>query len=236
MHQADDTICYSPAVGRADPGLAGREGSAATACMPVVATIASVERLFEPAVTALLWRRSHQPENACLQRAVAALGPLDYRSVVTVSPAGQVNPRLFAGALPALVARDIGLLVELVALLAGVRRVGVRLATLDRRMCPRFHFDRVGLRATCAYRGPGTEWLDPVDVDTSWLGRPLPAGLAQGDPVLRAGAVPHAAGTGDVLFMKGELGVEPGTLPAVHRSPHASAAHQRVVLTLDPLA
>lgn len=205
------------------------------AALVTVDTIQGVERILDPATSVLRWRRSHDPGIACLCRAVAALATLDYQSAVRVSPDGEVDPGLFAGRLPALVARDLALLVELVAVLADAREVGVRLLTLTRRMCPRFHVDRVGLRLTCAYQGPGTEWLDPADVDRRWLGRPLPGGLASGDPVARPGAIPHRAATGDVLFMKGELGVATGTPPAVHRSPDLPTGTQRVVLTLDPL-
>lgn len=201
----------------------------------VVDSLAGVEQILEPGVSVLLWRRSRGPGNACPWRAVRALGPLDYRSVVRVSPDGRAAPVLFAGQLPTLLARDIALLVEVAAVLADAREVGVRLVTLGRRMCPRFHVDRVGLRVTCAYHGPGTEWLEPADVDDRWLGRPLPGGLAGGDPVARPGATPWRASTGDVLFMKGELGVEPGTPPAVHRSPDLPPGARRIVLTLDPL-
>lgn len=200
-----------------------------------VDTIQGIERLLDPATSVLRWRRSHDPGTACLCRAVPALATLDYRSVVRVSPDGEVDPGLFGGRIPALVARDVALLVELVAVLADAREVGVRLVTLTRRMCPRFHVDRVGLRVTCAYQGPGTEWLDAADVDRRWLGRPLPGGFAGGDPAARPGARPHGAATGDVLFMKGELGVTAGVLPAVHRSPDLPAGTPRVVLTLDPL-
>jgi hypothetical protein len=209
----------------------GRRNAPAVA----VDTIGGVERLLDPGVSVLLWRRQRGAHNPCPWPMVLAPGGLDYRTVVRVSPDAEVDPGLFAGRMPALLARDVALLVELVAVLADAREVGVRLVTLTRRMCPRFHVDRVGLRVTCAYQGPGTEWLDPADVDHRWLGRPLPGGLASGDPVARPGATPHRAATGDVLFMKGELGVDAGVLPAVHRSPDLPPGTQRIVLTLDPL-
>jgi hypothetical protein len=210
--------------------------NAGTARTPVVTAVAGVERLLAPEVAALLWQRTGglQP---CLQRAARAVGHVALRTVVGVDAEGRIGPRPFLAGLPTVLARDIAFLVELGAVLAGARAVGVRLASLDRRMCPRFHVDRVTLRATCAYLGDGTEWLEAGDVDPRWLGRPLPGGLAAGDPVARPGATVRRAATGDVLFMKGELGVAPGLLPTVHRSPAGPAgAVQRLVLTLDPLA
>jgi hypothetical protein len=198
----------------------------------VVTELAALERLLAPDVQALLWRRTGGAQ-PCLQRAAATVPHVALRTVVAVDDEGRIGPRPFLAGLPAVLVRDIAFLVELVAVLAGAREVGVRLASLDHRMCPRFHVDRVTLRATCAYHGDGTEWLEPGDVDPRWLGRPLPGGLAVGDPVARPGAAVCRAGTGDVLFMKGELGVAPGVLPAVHRSPGGG---QRLVLTLDPLA
>ncbi len=210
--------------------------NAGAARAPVVTAVAGVEQLLAPDVVALLWQRAGGTQ-PCLRRAAAAAGHVALRTVVAVNASGHIGPRPFLPGLPTVLARDIAFLVELVAVLADAREVGVRLASLDRRMCPRFHVDRVTLRATCAYLGAGTEWLDPGDSDPAWLGRPLPGGLAAGDPVARAGARVRRAGTGDVLFMKGELGVAPGRLAAVHRSPDdGQEGGQRLVLTLDPLA
>jgi len=55
--------------------------------------------------------------------------------------------------------------------LPGCSMAGLRLEVLHNAMCPRFHVDRTGIRMTCTYLGPGTEWIDDVQVDRTRLGR-----------------------------------------------------------------
>ncbi len=67
--------------------------------------------------------------------------------------------------------KDIAELVEMFCLLFETKRVGLRMATLDRAMCPRFHVDKVVCRLVCTYHGVATEWLTQDKVDRSKLGR-----------------------------------------------------------------
>lgn len=60
---------------------------------------------------------------------------------------------------------DISALIELYGLLVDTNRVGVRLLSLNKAMCPGFHVDRVSIRLICTYDGPGTEWLENVHAD-----------------------------------------------------------------------
>jgi hypothetical protein len=57
---------------------------------------------------------------------------------------------------------------EAVALLTDLldcSNVGVRVATLDGPMCPKFHTDMVPCRLLITLEGPGTEWIAHDEVD-----------------------------------------------------------------------
>jgi hypothetical protein len=204
---------------------------------------AELGALFEPAVNVALLLR--EPSEA-LQRAVDGLGAsiASSLSMVLDRPAtgATVPPTLksLRSAAPAgldvsAMERDLWDVAELLADLSGASAVGVRLARLDRAMCPRFHVDRVTLRCVVTYLGPGTEWLDHEDVNRSVLGH-----HAQGRPdeetgLIRAGVRPHSAPVGAAIFLKGEAWPGNGGRGAVHRSPQVHGSSARLVATLDPL-
>jgi len=116
------------------------------------------------------------------------------------------------------------------------RMCSARLEVVTRDACRRFHHDFVSLRLLCTYAGPGTEWLEASNVNTSALG------MLGGDPeqanhrivrdpkcVLRAEAM-------DVLWLKGASYPGHSGIGAVHRSPSAgSLGTPRLVLKLDAL-
>jgi hypothetical protein len=86
--------------------------------------------------------------------------------------------------------RDVVGLLRLFCDLFEAEAVGLRLRTLDRPMCPRFHTDFVPARLICTYGGPGTEWLPEFAVDRKRLGKGA-GGLADEESGLirSAGAV-----------------------------------------------
>jgi Protein of unknown function (DUF1826) len=106
---------------------------------------------------------------------------------------------------------DLELLVELYADLIGARGIGMRLVATGTPTCPRFHFDRVGLRLICTYAGPGTEILCGRDQTSERIGRFA------------------------IAFLKGDDW--PGNLgrAIVHRSPPLAPGERRVFVTLDAL-
>jgi hypothetical protein len=101
----------------------------------------------------------------------------------------------------------------------GIREVCVKMQTMQGAACPRFHVDRVVVRALCTYHGPGTEYVPPED--TVVLGNRV-IRVAE-DKVQRCNA-------GDILFLKGleDSWCRP---PAVHRSPLSS--EPRLLLIAD---
>ena len=93
------------------------------------------------------------------------------------------------------------------------------------RQCPRFHQDAVSVRLITTYAGPGTEWLFAHE-----CGDDLDARLSQTKSQVRT------LFPGDVAIMKGSApGWEawPDFPVLLHRSPTASPAAPRQVLTLD---
>ncbi len=123
---------------------------------------------------------------------------------------------------------DLHFLTRLYADLLGAEELGVRLYTLTRDMCPRFHVDRVGVRLLCTYAGPATEWLENVHVVRSALG-------ATGE-VPRPGAPVRSLERFDVALLKGEAWPGNAGNGAVHRSPAiAKDGGRRLLLSIDAL-
>lgn len=114
--------------------------------------------------------------------------------------------------------------------------VGLRLRTLDKPMCPRFHTDRVLVRMVCTYGGPGTEWLPEDAMNRDMLGH-----AAFGKPDEESGLILDPAAiksmpTFAIGLLKGELWEGNAGRGAVHRSPKLSPAQpRRLLLTLDCL-
>ncbi len=216
-----------PAVPLALPGLRAANAVLATHELELGA-------LYERGINVALLRRALSPG---LQDEVRrALRTPGFRVWVTVSAGGQAAEGL-QGVLQGfpLLAEDVERCVELLSDLTGCEQVGVRIARLQEAMCPRFHVDRVTLRAVCTYEGRGTEFAADDGVDRRRLGHSA-GGVADEDSgLLRCADAVHVAPAGDLLFLKGEAW--PGNVGcgAVHRSPGADAASPRLVMTLDPL-
>lgn len=129
---------------------------------------------------------------------------------------------------------DVAALTALYCDLFELKRVGLRLNTLDHAMCPKFHVDSVTCRLVCTYGGIGTEWLEDAYADRRKLGSGS-GGLSDelSGLILDTNAVhkmlPYAIG-----LLKGGLweGNEPHG--AIHRSPKlALNSPRRLLLTLD---
>lgn len=128
---------------------------------------------------------------------------------------------------------DITALVDMFGDLFDLDCVGLRLATLDHAMCPRFHVDKVPCRLITTYHGAATEWLPHHLVDRTKLGsgnNGLPdelSGIYQ-----RADDI-QQLNSGDVALIKGELWEGNEGAGLVHRSPWPKPGERRFLLTLD---
>ncbi len=129
--------------------------------------------------------------------------------------------------------KDVAELVDMFCYLLGIKRAGLRLAVLDKAMCPKFHVDRVPCRLITTYKGTGTEWLKHESVNRSKLGRG-----SHGKPDHESGLYQSPTdieklGCGDVALMKGELWENNEGAGLVHRSPAVDDGIPRLLLSLD---
>ena len=120
---------------------------------------------------------------------------------------------------------DVAWLISAFACLLGARRIGVRVRTLDKAMCPRFHVDHVPVRLITTYAGVGSQWLEEGMIDRQLLGNP------QAEP----GQYQQMLG-GEVALLKGEKWQGNEGAGLIHRSPALAAGERRLILTLDWLA
>lgn len=130
--------------------------------------------------------------------------------------------------------KDVAALTALYCDLFELKRVGLRLNTLDHAMCPKFHVDSVTCRLVCTYGGVGTEWLEDAYADRRKLGSGS-GGLSDelSGLILDNNAIhkmpPYAVG-----LLKGRLWEGNEQHGAIHRSPTLTPnSPRRLLLTLD---
>ncbi len=180
-------------------------------------------RIYEPDCQLAIWRR---PLPATLIEYVDRLVQQNHRiSVRELLPPDAVPTALYSR-LPDLPGRDdlvadVQKLAEMFACLFDLRRVGLRLASLQTAMCPRFHVDRLPCRLVTTYAGPGTHWLNREQ--RSQL---LDQGGREPDQW-------QQLTEGEVALLKGD-GWEGNDGQGIwHRSPPVPAGYDRLFLSLD---
>lgn len=113
-------------------------------------------------------------------------------------------------------------LVDMFSCLFDLPRVGMRIRTLEKAMCPKFHVDRVPCRMVTTFAGSGTQWLPHETVNREDFS------LDQAEKLLRN------LNSGDVGLLKGELWEGNENRGLVHRSPAVPPNEpKRLLLTLD---
>jgi hypothetical protein len=126
---------------------------------------------------------------------------------------------------------DVDALVDAYALLVGAEEVGVRIATLMRPMCPRFHVDQIGCRLLTTYHGPGPEYLHDAEVNRALLGPGADGRPDERSGLLGPGVAIRRMPAGAVGWFKGGRWHEGQVLGVVHRSPPGD--EPRLLLSLD---
>lgn len=202
----------------------------------LVTQLADLAELASPEVSVCVLRRRIDPDVEGFAREQLLPQPLS--ETLLVDPGAPDLAPLAAGA-PRSPGReaflhDVRGLISLFADLTGCPRVGVRLARLDKPMCPRLHADMVTVRLVTTYVGPGTEWAEHAAVRRDRLGHRANGVPDEVSGVLRAGARLRRMAPFDVGLLKGEAWPGNRDRGAVHRSPPGTSP--RVVLTLDALA
>lgn len=182
-------------------------------------------------VNLAVWQRELTPEVQGFVQALLARGVALSESL-TLEPDSQGCCRLEQILAPqagwpgqAAFIEDLRWLSAAFACLLGAQRVGLRLRSLDKPMCPRFHVDHVPLRLITTYAGVASEWLEEGGMDRRRLGE------AQAEP--RDGERIQRLDAGWVALAKGEKW--PGNEGAglIHRSPTPPSGGRRLLLTLD---
>jgi hypothetical protein len=135
-------------------------------------------------------------------------------------------PRLHQDFLHAINA-EIKLACEVLDMLLGCKRVGVRVATLRAPMCPRFHVDQVPCRMLITFTGRGTEWIASDEVDRS-----LFAERGNDKPPINATGSVKSMTAGSWNLLKGSTW-DDKFFGVVHRSPLKT--QDRLLLSLDPI-
>jgi len=128
---------------------------------------------------------------------------------------------------------DIANLLDMFCRLFDLKQAGLRLTVLDRRMCPRFHVDKVPCRLITTYMGSATQWLHNDTVDRTKLGtgnNGLPDELSG---IYKSVKDIQQLNNCDVAIMKGELWNRNENAGLVHRSPSVKVGEKRLLLTLD---
>ena len=180
----------------------------------------------EPDMALVIWRRAlpaclqtwlDRLDASCLPHLRVLVRPGDLRRAV--------EPHLDEVGMPPGDMRDllVGDVEDLVSAFAGIARsdlVDVRLERVSHDSCWKFHRDFVEARLLTTYRGPGTEWVQPIHAERA----------------LRAqrrfkGPLEQISGN-DVALFKGNRG-GPGS-GIVHRSPPiAGTGCTRLLLALN---
>lgn len=155
------------------------------------------------------------------------------RTVTPENAHAAVSDVLGASHLMEPLCNDIARLVDMFCCLFDLKRSGLRLITLDRAMCPRFHVDRVPCRLVTTYQGEATQWLPHHLVDRSKLGAGNQGKSAECYDVLKEAAEINQLSRGDVALLKGELWQGNENAGLVHRSPQLECNSRRLLLTLD---
>ena len=202
----------------------------------VVDALAELTAFYDDAVSVCVLRRPRDPDvvrfaaegllDAGADRILRLdVARLDLGELVPTGARSPPGARAFV--------EDVRLLVGVYADLFAADHVGLRLKVMGAPMCPRFHVDHVGVRMVCTYHGPGTEWLEPGDVDRSRIGH-----AAGGLPDTESGLILHRAPIQrldpfDVGLFKGEAWPGNAGRGAVHRSPPGDA--RRVLVTIEAL-
>ena len=132
-----------------------------------------------------------------------------------------------------IISKDVANLVDMFCTLFDLKQVGLRLAVLDRAMCPRFHVDRVPCRLLTTYLGVATEWLPHHNADRSRLGIGNQGKPDEESGIMNSDKDIKYLNQGDVALLKGEAWEGNEGSGLIHRSPKLNLNSRRLLLTID---
>ncbi|PTO66445.1 DUF1826 domain-containing protein [Vibrio splendidus] len=190
--------------------------------------------IYQSDINIAVWQRQFDEDLTMAISEFIASNP-SFSKSVSVSPENALDKLEFAtdGTASKALLENMAELVDMFCCLFDLEEVGLRLAVLNKAMCPRFHFDQVPCRLVTTYHGVATQWLPNESVDRSKLGR---GSNGQFDSI--SGLYAHESDiqqmvSGDVALLKGERWSGNENAGLVHRSPVTSSDETRLLLTLD---
>lgn len=190
--------------------------------------------IYNEEVNIAIWQRPLSQElHGSVDEFLKANPDFERNQVISVKKSFSSIAKLLGTADQPKICGDIAELVEMFCYLFDLKRAGLRLAVLNRAMCPRFHVDNVVCRLVTTYSGVATEWLPHELVNREKLGTGnggLPdcqSGLFDNEYEIRK------LGCGDVALLKGERWQGNEGAGLVHRSPNVDSVEGRLLLTLD---
>ncbi len=158
-----------------------------------------------------------------------------FSKLLTVSPENAYAALEYAtnGEAPDDLLKNMAELVDMFCYLFELEDAGLRLATLNSAMCPRFHVDQVPCRLVTTYHGTATQWLANDAVNRAKLGHGS-NGLPDSESGLytKESDIQHLS-VGDVALLKGERWSGNENRGLVHWSPNIESCEPRLLLTLD---
>ena len=195
----------------------------------------TLAEIYQDDINISIWQRTLSSD---LLSAAQRILNLNYAVQFSASVAPcDVFDRLY-GALGAnteaqIISEDVTEIVAMFCFLFELEQVGLRLTTLERAMCPKFHVDRVPCRLVTTYSGIATEWLSHQDVDREKLGIGSQGKNDEESGLYLDQRNVQQLTTGDVALLKGESWLGNEGCGLVHRSPNLSNQSKRLLLTLD---
>jgi hypothetical protein len=199
--------------------------------------LADLAQIYQPAINLCVVERQVDDE---LERFVGHLlrlaNPVSFVESIDFASFNFFSLLPHAGHLPGYRAfcQDVARLTALFCDLFELKRVGLRLRTLDHAMCPKFHVDSVTCRMVCTYGSVGTEWLEEAYVDRSKLGSGSGGLNDERSGLIKDMDAIHAMPGYAIGLLKGSCWEGNEQHGAVHRSPRSTHnSPKRLLLTLD---
>ncbi|MEZ8786033.1 DUF1826 domain-containing protein [Vibrio splendidus] len=190
--------------------------------------------IYQSDINIAVWQRQFDEDLTLAISEFIASNP-SFSKSISLSPDKAYDKLEFAtdGTASKALLENMAELVDMFCCLFDLEEVGLRLAVLNKAMCPRFHFDQVPCRLVTTYHGVATQWLPNESVDRSKLGRG-----SNGQPDSVSGLYNDESdiqkmASGDVALLKGERWSGNEDRGLVHRSPVTSFDEARLLLTLD---
>lgn len=189
--------------------------------------------IYQDHINMVVWERTFSDELTQAIEEFVANNPDFSKSVNVSSESAYQELQGTLDDLPPALVQNIAELVDMFCCLFDLKDAGVRLATLNSAMCPRFHVDRVPCRLVTTFYGTATQWLPNYVLDRSKLGHG-----SNGQPDHLSGLYQDESDVqqlscGDVALLKGGAWIGNEETALVHRSPMVSAQENRLLLTLD---